>query len=87
MAIVEMTPGHTEEGRRYEDAVLGLLGRHGGEVERRTRSTDGNTEVHLIRFQQRAGLDAFMADPERLALRSQVGEAAPVARVIEVTDV
>jgi hypothetical protein len=87
VAIVEMVPGQVEGGRRYEDAVLGLLDRHGGALERRTRSTDGTVEVHLIRFQNRAGYESFMADPARAAHRLQAGNAAPTARVVEVHDV
>ncbi|SNT31621.1 hypothetical protein SAMN05421812_104442 [Asanoa hainanensis] len=87
VAVVEFADGHAETGRRYEDAVLALLGRHGGTLERRTRGTDGMTEVHLIRFAARAGLESFMVDPERLAHREAIGEAAPTTRVIEVLDV
>ncbi|GIF74804.1 GNAT family N-acetyltransferase [Asanoa siamensis] len=85
-AVVEMA-SDAEAGRRYEDAVLALLGRHGGALERRTRSTDGTTEVHLIRFTSRAGLESFMTDPDRLAHRERIGAAAPTTRVVEVVDV
>ena len=86
-AVVEFAAGHAETGQRYEDAVLGLLDRHGGTLERRTRGTDGTTEVHLIRFAARAGYESFMADPERLAHREAIGDAAPTTRVIEVREV
>ena len=87
VAIVEMTPGQAEAGQRYEDAVLELLDRHGGTLERRTRSTDNAAEVHLIRFQNRAGFESFMNDPDRVAHRAHAGAAAPTTRVIEVLDV
>jgi len=86
-AVVEFAVGHAETGQRYEDAVLGLLDRHGGTLERRTRGTDGTTEVHLIRFAARAGYESFMVDPERLAHREAIGDAAPTTRVIEVGEV
>ncbi|WP_250001110.1 hypothetical protein [Actinoplanes sp. M2I2] len=86
VAIVDMAPAHTAEGRRYEDAVLALLPRHGATLESRRPSTDGTAEVHLIRFRSRTGYEAFLADPERLALREQAGDAAPTTRVIEVVD-
>jgi hypothetical protein len=86
VAVVEMADGHTDAGRRYEDAVLALLDRHGGSVERRLRSGDAATEVHVIRFRSRAGYDAFLADPDRLAHRATLGDAAPTTRVIEVTE-
>ncbi|HEX6682683.1 MAG TPA: hypothetical protein VF062_07810 [Candidatus Limnocylindrales bacterium] len=87
VAIVEMAPGHAEAGQAYEDAVLGLLDRHGGTVERRMRDNDSPGEVHVIRFSSRAGYEAALADPDRLAMREKLGEAAPTTRVIEVRDV
>jgi hypothetical protein len=86
VAIVEMAPGHAEAGQRYEDAVLGLLGRHGGSVERRMRTTDSATEVHLIRFRSRAGYESFMVDPDRVEYRGSLGDAAPNTRVLEVCE-
>jgi hypothetical protein len=86
VAVVDLAPDAVDAGHRYEDAVLGLLGRHGGRLERRLHSTDDRTEVHLIRFGSRAGLAAFLADPERLAQRAAMGDAAPTTRVIEVHD-
>ena len=87
VAIVEMVDGHEVAGQRYEDAVLGLLRRHGGTLERRMRGVEPAGEVHVIRFRDRGGYESFMADPERLALRAELGEAAPRARVLEVRDV
>ncbi|MBL7256880.1 hypothetical protein [Paractinoplanes lichenicola] len=84
VAIVDMSPADPARGRQYEDAVLALLPRHGGTLERRLHSTDAHSEVHLIRFESRAGYDAFMTDPDRLALRASFAEAAPTTRVIEV---
>jgi hypothetical protein len=86
VAIVEMASGHAAAGQRYEDAVLGLLDRHGGSVERRMRGTDSPTEVHLIRFRSRAGYESFMVDPDRLDYREKLGDAAPMTRVLEVRD-
>jgi hypothetical protein len=86
VAIVEMAPGHAATGQLYEDAVLGLLDRHGGSVERRMRSTDSPTEVHLIRFRSRGGYESFMVDADRLHYRDRLGDAAPKTRVLEVRD-
>jgi uncharacterized protein (DUF1330 family) len=86
VAIVEMTPEHEEAGQRYENAVLALLDQHGGSVERRLRSADSATEVHVIRFRSRAGYHSFMIDPARLAYRDELRHAAPTTRVIEVHD-
>ena len=87
IAIVEMAHGSTATGQRYEDTVLGLLDRHGGSVERRVRSMDSATEVHMIRFRSRAGYESFMVDPDRLEYRDRIGDAAPNTRVLEVREV
>jgi hypothetical protein len=86
VAVVEMAPANTAAGQRYEDTVLGLLDRHGGSVERRLRSLDSATEVHIIRFRSRAGYESFMADPDRLEYRGRIGDAAPTTRVLEVRE-
>jgi len=86
VAIVEMAPGSAAAGRQYEDTVLGLLDRHGGSVERRMRSMDSATEVHIIRFRSRAGYESFMIDPARLDYRDRIGDAAPTTRVLEVRE-
>ncbi|MEV1316158.1 hypothetical protein AB0J14_08740 [Micromonospora arborensis] len=87
VAIVEFPVGAEAVGQCYEDTVLALLGRHGGHLERRLRGTDGQTEVHVIRFDARSGYESFLVDPERTALRSTLGESAPTTRVIEVHEV
>ncbi|MEU7750931.1 hypothetical protein AB0B57_27580 [Micromonospora sp. NPDC049101] len=87
VALVEFPVGAEAAGQRYEDTVLALLGRHGGHLDRRLRGTDGQTEVHVIHFEGRAGYESFLADPERAALRTALGEAAPTTRVIEVHEV
>ncbi|MBQ1049876.1 GNAT family N-acetyltransferase [Micromonospora sp. C51] len=87
VALVELPDGAVEAGQRYEDTVLALLPRHGGRLERRLRTGDGRTEVHVIRFDTRAGYEAFLADPERTALRATLGDAAPHTRVLEVHEV
>ncbi|MDZ5441800.1 GNAT family N-acetyltransferase [Micromonospora sp. 4G57] len=87
VALVEFGTDAVEAGQRYEDTVLALLGRHDGRLERRLRTGDGRSEVHVIRFATRAGYGSFLADPERAALRAVLGDAAPVTRVLEVRDV
>jgi len=84
--VVEMAPDDVAAGHRYEDAVLALLGRHGGTLERRMRSLDASTEVHVIRFASEDGLASFLADPQRLRLRAAVGDSAPTAHVHRVRD-
>ena len=85
VAVVDMAAGHVEAGRAYEDDVLALLPRHGGSLDRRMRDATG-AEVHVIRFEDRAGYQAFLIDPDRLARRAELGDAAPTTRVLEVHD-
>jgi hypothetical protein len=51
--------------QRYEAAVLPMLERHDGRLERRLRTADGQAEVHIVSFRSRDGYDAYIADPER----------------------
>ena len=85
VAVVDLV--EAEAGRRYEDRVLVLLKRHGGRLERRLRSTDGLTEVHLLWFPSREAYDAFLADPARAEARAALGDAVPTSRVVEVEEV
>lgn len=58
----------------YEDRVLKLVPNHGGEVIHRALSDGAENrphEVQLYRFPNRAALDAYIADPERLAQSSE----------------
>ena len=49
----------------YENRVLPLLGEHGATLERRLRTADGTTEIHVVRFPSQAVLEAYMGDPRR----------------------
>lgn len=62
--------------------MLALVPAHGGEVIRRALSdgSDGRPhEVHLLRFPNQTSLDAYFADPARLALAVDRDQA--VARI------
>lgn len=55
----------------YEDTVLALVPKHGGTVMSRVRRVgdgDGPLEVQVIRLPDESALQAYMHDPERLAL-------------------
>jgi uncharacterized protein (DUF1330 family) len=77
-AVIDVAPAGIEPFRTYEELVLALLERHGGRLERRLRSDDGGTEIHLIEFADRAGYEAYLADPERAA-------AQPLLEGVELT--
>ena len=76
-----------EAFQRYEAAVLPMLERHDGCLERRLRTADGQAEVHIVSFGSRAGYDAYMADPERVNHRALLEGLALTQRLLEVIDV
>ncbi|RST14396.1 N-acetyltransferase [Streptomyces sp. WAC05374] len=65
----------------YEERVLSLLPRHGGRLERRLRTADGLSEVHLLTFPSEDAYRAYLADPGRTP------DGRITARVLEVTEV
>ncbi len=70
----------------YERRVLPLLARHGGRLDRRLRSGDGRTEVHLLSFADRVGYAAYLADPDRTAAGHLLDGLDVRRRLVEVTD-
>lgn len=73
--------------RAYEAAVLPLLERHGGRLERRLRTADGRTELHVVSFGSRAGFAAFRADPDRLGHGALLDGVSLTQRVLEMAEV
>ena len=84
--LVELDDAAVAPFDAYERQVLPLLGRHGGTLDRRLRTADGRSEVHLVSFASRAGYDAYLADPDRAALRPLLDGLDVRQRVLEVTD-
>ena len=71
----------------YEDAVLQLVPAHGGRVRERVR-TDGADgapfEIHVLEFPSEDARDAYIQDPQRLAMadsRERAIERTAVYRV------
>jgi hypothetical protein len=89
--IIVMVADIPEDGidafQQYEGVVLPLLAQHGGRLERRLRTTDSRVEVHIVSFDARAGFDAYMADPDRIAHRDLLAGVDVGQRVHEVQDV
>jgi enamine deaminase RidA (YjgF/YER057c/UK114 family) len=71
----------------YERRVLPLLERHGGRLDRRLRTADGRAEVHVLSFADRAGYDAYLADPDRAAAGRLLDGLDVQRRLLEVDDV
>lgn len=67
-------PGMETALAEYEDAVLALVGEHGGKVLQRIRGDgrDGNPlEVQLYEWPSANAREAYMSDPRRIAMSAQ----------------
>ncbi len=73
--------------QRYEDGVLPLLAEHGGRLERRLRSDDGRTEVHVMTFPSAEALTRYRGDPRRDALRDLLHRSGARVELLHVRDV
>ncbi|MFE4196888.1 hypothetical protein ACFRJ9_13565 [Paenarthrobacter sp. NPDC056912] len=79
--------GNEEALSRYEDTVLALVPKHGGKVVSRVRSRsqgDGPLEVQVIHMPDESTLQAYMQDPERLALTDVHSEAVARTELLTV---
>jgi uncharacterized protein (DUF1330 family) len=85
--IADVESGSVERFRAYEVLVLPMLTQHGGRLQRRVRSADGTTEIHLVEFDSEAGYNAYMDDPARQAARASLDGAQIEQRVLFVSDV
>ena len=85
--IFNIPPPGLSAFQTYEDAVLPLLTEHGGMLERRLRSADGLTEIHVVKFLSAAHMESYRADPRRSAHSHLFQSADVVSTVLEVTDV
>jgi enamine deaminase RidA (YjgF/YER057c/UK114 family) len=84
--VVDLAPDAVAPFDAYERRVLPLLERHGGRLDRRLRTADGRAEVHLLSFPDRAGYDAYLADPERADAGRLLDGLDVRRRLLEVTD-
>lgn len=85
--IADMSPEAVTSFRDYEAKVLPLLPRHGGRLERRLRSEDGLSEVHLVSFESRDGYESYRTDPDRQGHRALIEGKGVEQRLLEVSDV
>lgn len=85
--IVRVPTDGVEAFQRFEEQVLPIMPKHGGRLERRLRSADSLTELHIVSFPSREALQQYLDDPARkdhLHLREQSGASF---EIIDVTDV
>ena len=81
-------PGQEADGADYERTVLGYWREHGGEVLAAFRPAAwangmrAADEVQHLRIPSRAQLDAYMADPRRVALAHVRDRAIATTEVV-----
>lgn len=85
--IARIPPAGVAAFRAYEAAVLPLLERHGGTLQRRLSNHDGTVELHVVHFATSEGFAAFRADPDRAAAAPLMAECGASTELIEVEDV
>src|SRR3954454_20114587 len=70
----------------YESRVLSLLPAHGAKLERRLRTTDGTTEIHVIWFPSQGALEGYLADPLRERHRSLLDASGAAIELLHMDD-
>lgn len=85
--VADIPSGAENRFQAYESAVLPLLPRHGGRLERRLRTGDALTEVHVLSFASQEGFDAYLADEERQSHRGVLEGLGIAQRVLLVDEV
>jgi hypothetical protein len=86
VAIARIPPEGLADFAAYEDRVLSLLPAHGAELERRLRTRDGTTEIHVIRFPSQDAMKGYLADPLREQHRALLDASGAAMEVLEVDD-
>jgi hypothetical protein len=88
IVMVADIPSGAEAGfQAYESRVLPLLQRHGGRLDRRLRTADALTEVHIVSFASPEGYQSYLEDPERQSHQGLLDVVDVTQRVLLVDDV
>ncbi len=85
--IVRIPPAGIAVFQRFESRVLPLMAKYGGRLERRLRSADGCTEIHVISFPSSDDLERYRNSDERAKHLPLLAESGASSELIEVTDV
>ncbi len=97
LALLYLKPGQRDRLRDYESRALPVFRRHGGAFERIWSPAPADSEgapdpeapdeIHLLRFETEAGLEAVRRDPEMQALVPLRQEVVRKALLLRVEDV
>ena len=85
--VIHLPAGGIESFQRYEAAVLPLLSDHHGRLDRRLRSADAQTEVHVISFPSADHFESYRNDPRRAEQSHLLNDAHARIEVYELLDV
>ncbi len=82
-------PGMDDAMIAYEDAVLALVGEHGGTVQR--ARSDGRAgrplEIQYYEWPSQAAMDGYLSDPRRAALSSERDRVVARTEIVPVQPV
>ena len=85
--IADIPSGAEAAFQQYESLVLPLLARHGGRLDRRLRTDDARSEVHVVSFESQDGYESYLADEARQAHRALLEGVVVGQRLLRVHDV
>jgi hypothetical protein len=85
--VIHLPSDGVETFQRYEAAVLSLLSDHQGRLDRRLRSADQRTEVHLVSFPSAEHFESYRSDPRRAEQSHLLDASQARIELYEVTDV
>jgi antibiotic biosynthesis monooxygenase (ABM) superfamily enzyme len=71
VVTIDLTMANLVAFDAYEAKALALLAAQGGTVQRRIRSLDNTTEMHILRFENEDSFAHFMESPDRAALHPE----------------
>ena len=87
LLVIHLPADGVESFQRYEAAVLPLLADHHGRLDRRLRSADGQTEVHLVSFPSADHFESYRNDPRRAKQSHLLDKAHARLELYELIDV
>ena len=85
--VIHLPADGVETFQRYEAAVLPLLPDHQGRLDRRLRSADERTEVHLVSFPSVEHFESYRNDPRRAEQSHLLDASQARIELYDVTDV
>jgi len=71
LIVIDLSKSDQNLFTNYEDKVLALIPKHGGQLAMRVRSIDGYSGTHLIYCPDVQAFESFRSDPVRLAASSE----------------